>query len=100
MIEQLTTPELIELDGMVKECENSLFRDQSEKDLRKEIADNAKEKFKISSKDFNLLVKERYEDKASNGISTYEEVVELNELLIETRRKSKGQPTDTNVDGE
>lgn len=91
MVEQLTPADMLELDGKVRECVDSLTRCAAEGDLRKEIAEDVKEKFKMSTSDFNLLVKERFSDKASNDIDRCTEIRDLNDQLIENSRRTKGQ---------
>lgn len=46
-----------EVINMVKEAAASLLRCDSERDLRKDIADRAKEEFDLKPADFNKIVK-------------------------------------------
>lgn len=98
MVEQLTPADMLELDGKVRECVDSMIRGSAEGDLRKEIAADVKEKFKMSSSDFGLLVKERFNDSASNSIDRFQEITDLNDKLIENSRRTKGQGQPTKTD--
>lgn len=88
MVDQLTQSELVKLDGMIREAVDSKYRQQAEVELRKEIAENAKETFEMKPAFFNDLVNERYNEKLTETISKKQEVIDLNDEILEAVRKT------------
>ena len=75
-------PEQVELlKGMIQEAVNSRYREQSEKDLRKEIATRAKEELEISTKLFNSLVTRAYKSDAEKVNAETTAVLDILEQL-------------------
>lgn len=89
------SPEVMtKLDNAVNECVTSMMRIEHEKDFQKDVVDRMKEEIDgFKPADFNALVKERLNDKISEKIAKLESVVELNDALIEHRRKMKNTVT-------
>jgi len=69
------------INKAVDEGVNSMVREQSEKDLRKDIGERLKEELGLKPADFNALVKERYKADVSEKIKKFESIVELDEQL-------------------
>ena len=97
------SPEVMtKLDNAVNECVTSMMRIEHEKDFQKDVVDRMKEEIDgFKPADFNALVRERLNEKISEKIAKLESVVELNDALIEHRRKTKNtvsQPADSVVE--
>ena len=63
----------IRIKEYIQKGVDSLTRDQGEKDFRKQLAEDVKEKFDISSTEFNARVKiafDKYEAKQKRDIMT------------------------------
>lgn len=86
---ELTQPELLELDGYVREAVDSLTLDAAQKDHRKAIAERANEKFKISASDFNKITRQRYEERSSRTTEREQEIVEFDEELMTASRNRR-----------
>lgn len=72
------------LASMVKKCVNSMYREQAEKDLRKEEADMAEEEFGkevMPKAKFNKLVRHAYKMDAGRKKEELEEIIDLIEEL-------------------
>lgn len=80
-IETLTEEQVAKLRGMVKEAVDSMYRADAEKDLRKDIADRAKDEFEMTKKEFNALVKIAYKQNARQIEEETTEVLDLAEAL-------------------
>ena len=68
------------LAGMVKESVSSFYREQAEKDLRKEIAERAEEEFGkevMPKRKFNALAKYAYNLKAEDEAAELTEIIDL-----------------------
>lgn len=79
---ELTKPELVKLNSCVKECVDSVMREEGEKVFRKDVADRVQEEFGIKKSVFNKLVSERFLEKSNEQIAKLEELIEFNEQLI------------------
>lgn len=78
MIETLNEKQVTALRGMVKECSDSLARQEAEATLRKEIATRAKEELEMPKRQFNQLVKVIHKQ---NLEAMKADVVELEDLV-------------------
>jgi len=88
---QYTQPELVKLNDMIEEAVDSLIREDSEKQFRKDVAERAKEELKLKSSQFNALVKERFNQTATKTYEKNESIIEFNEELLTAARNAKGQ---------
>jgi len=69
------------LKNALKEAVGSKYREQSEKDLRKEIATKIKQEIELSPRQFNRLVSHAYKDDAVELNKSTTEVLDLLEEL-------------------
>lgn len=76
----------VKLSGMIKEAIGSFYREQAEKDLRKEIAEAAEEEFGkdvMPKRKFNALAKHAYKLDAEDLKAELEEIIQtLDELDV------------------
>lgn len=94
---QLNQRELQKLRAMKTEATSSLLREDAEKDLRREIANRAKDELNIDKKLFNKLVRLDYKDQveeASNEVQEIEDILQrLNDpnILQENDEEDNGE---------
>lgn len=81
MIETLNEEQVTLLKGMVQEAVDSMYRADAEKGLRKDIADRAKDKLDLPSKQFNALVKIAYKANAEQLNQETTELLDLAEAV-------------------
>jgi len=79
----LTNPELDLVKKAAKEMSDSMTRQESEKDLQKDIVDQMKEKYGLKPAEFNRIVKVYHEQKLDEVIAKHEEFVEFYESVFE-----------------
>lgn len=102
-MEIILSPDLMtKLDNAVNECVDSLVRANAEKEFRKDVMEMLKDEIDgFKPADFNALVKERFDDSITEKVAKLESVIEMNDALIEHRRKNKTQtvaPTSSSDD--
>lgn len=85
---QLTPEEQTTLNKAIEEVVDSLVREDGERQLRKDIAEMLKEKINFKSSDLMALARERFESKASQNVEKYQDIVDLNSLLIANCKKT------------
>ncbi|CAL9972003.1 transcriptional regulator [Vibrio phage D479] len=82
--ETISTPnDKKEVINAVKEAAASLLRADSEKDLRKDIADRMKEEFEIKPADFNKVVKWYHKQNRQEEAAKNEKVHNLYDKLFD-----------------
>jgi len=84
--------ELVSINNAVDESVNSLIREQSEKDLRKEIIERMKEEFEFTKEEiklFKISVTERYKEDCTEKLQELEEGLSYNDNLLEAESKWK-----------
>lgn len=77
----LTPDQRIALTNAVNEAVNCKYREQAEKDLRKEITKKVKEEIGITPRTFNSLVLRKYKNDANQVNEDVTEVLDLAEEL-------------------
>lgn len=77
----LTQEQKIVLSQAVDEAVKSKYREQSEKELRREIAKKIKDEIQIPTKTFNSVVLRKYKNDAEKLNEDVEEVLDLAEEL-------------------
>lgn len=95
--------DLVSINNAVNESVDSLVREQSEKDLRKEIVEVMKEEFDFSKEEikmFKTAILERYKTSASEKIVELEEGVIYNDNLLNAELKLKSVSRDADVEDE
>jgi len=86
---ELTQPELVKLDGCIREMQDSAVRIEGEKNLQKDICDRVKDEFKVSPTDFKKLVAQRTKEKSTQEIHKHQEVEDFDDTVTEAVRRSK-----------
>lgn len=69
------------LKGLVQESVNSLYREDAEKQLRKDIADRAADELEIDKKYFNKLCRTVFKDSLSELGEEAEVIANLYEMI-------------------
>lgn len=77
----LTPEQRVALTNAVNEAVNCKYREQAEKDLRKEITKKVKEEVGIAPRTFNSLVLRKYKNDANQVNEDVTEVLDLAEEL-------------------
>lgn len=80
-LDQLNPTEQEKLNRMIDEAVTSCERQYNEKMFRKDVSDRAKDELGVATSDFNALVAERFESKATKNIEKYETIAHMNEIL-------------------
>lgn len=81
-----TPQEKKELSKLIDECVNSMVREQAEKDYRKDVAADLKEKYHMERSYFNQLVKNRYDNSVKEKYDKMEDILEFDEELRTAQR--------------
>lgn len=79
---QLSKEEQKKLNDAVDEMVNSLIRQDAEVQLRKDIAERVKEELGFKSSELNALARERFDNKATEQVEKFQDVIDLNSLLL------------------
>lgn len=79
---QLSPEEQRKLNNAVEEVVQSLIRQDAEVQFRKDVAETLREELNFKSSDLMALARERLENKASEQVEKYQDIVDLNSVLI------------------
>lgn len=83
-----TNEDKMKLDAAIEEAKQSMQQIEDQKSFQKDVADRMKEELGIPPADFKALARERFKDGATDQIHKLQPLVELNEELLELRRKA------------
>lgn len=82
MVELMLNPDQwVALDKALDEGMDSMTRSEAEKSFRKDISDRVKEELGVKPADYNQLLGERHNGKATDAITKLEEVLEVTEQI-------------------
>ena len=79
---QLSPEEQRKLNNAVEEVVQSLIRQDAEVQFRKDVAERVKEELGFKSAELNALAKERFDNKATEQVEKWQDVIDLNEMLL------------------
>lgn len=97
----ITNPaDLKKIKGEIDELINSLVRENSEKELRKEILDGLKETYALDKKTVNRIARDRYKDTHSKSIGEYETYEYLYDAIYNSSHDATRGDTDTDNENE
>lgn len=93
--------ELLKINNAVDECVNSLVREQSEKDFRKDVQERMKDELgmdKDTLKYFKLAVNERYKEDVAEKMKVFEDSLSFNDQLLEAESNHKTMQGNNQLD--
>jgi len=79
---QLSPEEQRKLNNAVEEVVQSLIRQDAEVQFRKDVAERVKEELGFKASELNALAKERFDNKATEQVEKWQDVIDLNEMLL------------------